>query len=585
VTETFQNTAEGGTNTTAVTIGNSGGASGDAWTSVTSTPTFTTVSPLDGLVSYTFSATATQFLDWDAAAAWADFAYYFYFDFPSNPVGALHTMANFRSLSGSLGSVNITTSGELTFTFPVGGAGPTVALTAATRYRVEGQCTGFGTASSTAAIQVYAGASTTPLDSISATGATTALPAQRVRWGRPSGTTTLATGLRQDTYKIVFGSASVITPISPAVGPHPRAGIRISDRPRRLWDPRRSRELLITGIKALGSFNADVTGQTIGGGTVTSLLGVAGTVAGSTTAGGAVTALAGDVGAVTGTTTAGGTVTGVVARFGATTGTTTATGAAAGLVGDVATVTGSTTASGTVTGLVARTAAVTGSTTAGGTVNASTVTGLLADVTGTTTAGAALVTAMTATAVVTGTTTSAGTVSATAGAVGAVTGSTSTSGAVTAGTVSTVTGTTTAAGTVAGQVAASTTVTGSTTGGGTVVAAVGKLAAVTGTTAMSGTLADQIGTALAVTGSTTAGGFLVSVVNRRAQVSGATVAAGEVAVGSATVGEIHQGSRFVGGPQPGRRPRGGPRSISPGRPLTPPVTPPLPRILPFTMGD
>lgn len=60
------NTAEGGTNTTTVTAGNSGGTSGNAFDTVTGAPTFSTTQAAHGTLSYSFSTTtaSTLSLNW-----------------------------------------------------------------------------------------------------------------------------------------------------------------------------------------------------------------------------------------------------------------------------------------------------------------------------------------------------------------------------------------------------------------------------------------------------------------------------------------------------------------------------------------
>jgi hypothetical protein len=369
------NTAEGGTNTTPVTTGNSGGASGDPWTSITGSPTFTTVTPLDGLVSYLFSATATQFLDWDdpSAANNADCAGYFYLNYPSVPSGGSHMLLAMRSLSGALGNITLTAAGELTANSGTGANSTTAnsaVLTPGTRYLGEWRTTGWGTAASTIELQIYtvSGSTKTLISSLGPTSGTTPLGMARVRYGRPNGTTTLASGLILDTIRIVFGSATPVSPISPVV----------------------------TG---------DVTGSTSSTGTTSGAVVAAGAVTGSTSSTGTVAGSVTVSGTVSGSTASGGTVAGSVTKAGQVTGSTSSTGSVAGTDRQQAAATGSTSSIGTVTAAVVLAGQVTGSTSSTGTV------------TGTATSGP--------TGQVNGSTSSTGTVSATVTVLGQVAGSTS----------------------------------------------------------------------------------------------------------------------------------------------------------------
>lgn len=193
----FKNSAEGGTNAVQTSTGNSGGASGDAWTlvNVTAGSTFhyTTTSPIHGGVSYdnaSTTASATPLVDWSDSAATVAAAR-FYFRFVTLPDAALQLGINFRGNAGASSlartEFNITTGavrsmmGSTTSSFM--GATPSVG----TVYRLESVCTGFNGASGAMTTNLYVGDSLTPAGTASLTGATTGFTCDRTRFGKFSG--------------------------------------------------------------------------------------------------------------------------------------------------------------------------------------------------------------------------------------------------------------------------------------------------------------------------------------------------------------------------------------------------------------
>jgi len=64
----LSNSAEGGTDTTAVTTANSGGTSGNAWDTVTGAPTFSATHAAHGTLCYSFPAATATNVQWSAAS-------------------------------------------------------------------------------------------------------------------------------------------------------------------------------------------------------------------------------------------------------------------------------------------------------------------------------------------------------------------------------------------------------------------------------------------------------------------------------------------------------------------------------------
>lgn len=210
------NTAEGQSDGTTATTGNTGSGSGDAFSSVSaSVITFESTGAINNALSYlTTQPTtgSTAFVAWDDAAASASFTGRFYFSFPTLP-SATHQFVGIRSLSAGLGSIEISTTGQVrgiagsatgTFSTPV--------LSTNTVYRIEFQGTGWGTGSATFDIQVYVGNATgTPHISLSVPSSSTAAQVQRFRYGKP-GTSSLFTGYLMDDFAQNVGSSTAIGP-------------------------------------------------------------------------------------------------------------------------------------------------------------------------------------------------------------------------------------------------------------------------------------------------------------------------------------------------------------------------------------
>ena len=117
---TLANTAEGGTNTTTASTGNSGGASGNAWDGVNvpvnTTLTYSSAQAMHGALSYhlTSSAAASNFLRWDSQLPAATTLYaraYCYFN-GATPTATRYIQFNDAS-ANLIGGVGIRPSGQL----------------------------------------------------------------------------------------------------------------------------------------------------------------------------------------------------------------------------------------------------------------------------------------------------------------------------------------------------------------------------------------------------------------------------------------------------------------------------------------
>lgn len=137
-----RNTAEGQTNGTTLTAGNSGGGSGDAISSMGGSggsTIFSTAQSMHGTQSYDCSATSgnTTIPDFDYTAT-AQGAYQFYFRLPVLPSAAI-TLAQIRNSGGNAAKVGVTNVNKLNIQNAVGAAIATFATTllANTWYRCE----------------------------------------------------------------------------------------------------------------------------------------------------------------------------------------------------------------------------------------------------------------------------------------------------------------------------------------------------------------------------------------------------------------------------------------------------------------
>lgn len=192
----LRNNGDGGTDGAAVTIANSGGASGDAFDGVTGAPTYASDAPLNGeAIKVAMGPTVTaNYVTWSTKLGTISSTYgRFYFRMSALPSSTLRIM---RFLSGStvccefvlqsgtnkLGLKNTAGTDAPTAVPAAGG------LSANTWYRVEFQISSFGTTTGAATWTVYAGNSTTPIGSASTSAANFgAASANSVRMGAVQG--------------------------------------------------------------------------------------------------------------------------------------------------------------------------------------------------------------------------------------------------------------------------------------------------------------------------------------------------------------------------------------------------------------
>jgi hypothetical protein len=221
---TKSNSFEGGTNATGITVGNSGGASGDAFVQVNAgtggTALYTTTTPAHGTLCGEFTqATAANFPvgpdHSDTAAADCACRFYMYITgYPSATVQFPIRLAT--TADGGVCRVQMGTTGVLTMFNQAGtqaGSATSTVVPLNSWVRYELQVTGSGTASGTMALQTYLADSTTVMsgNSVAATGVSlTAGQIGRARAGRSSSATLAA--FRVDDFVFVTGNAAPIGP-------------------------------------------------------------------------------------------------------------------------------------------------------------------------------------------------------------------------------------------------------------------------------------------------------------------------------------------------------------------------------------
>lgn len=218
-----RNSAEGQTSGTALTTGNSGGGSGTAFTTVSlggGTAIFSTAAVAVGVNGYRLTAlsTAAILVDLDDTlnSSSANTRAQVYFTLPSIasqvswPFGIRNTAAN-------IGAADIDSTGHIRVNIAVpsvvAGTFSTGTLSAGVLYRAEILGTGFGTASTTITVNVYAGTTATLVATCTVSG-TTSTVFNRLRVGKVA--TGSATGLDFDEPAIEMGGTTEIGP--PAAG-------------------------------------------------------------------------------------------------------------------------------------------------------------------------------------------------------------------------------------------------------------------------------------------------------------------------------------------------------------------------------
>ena len=200
---TFANTFEGGTNGSTITVGNSGGTSGDAFTGTSvpanSTVTYATASAFHGTLGMRVETTATNvsaYVQQDVTAANRN-VLRFYFKIDTVPT-AVCTIAHVRNPAAAAAQIAIDATGHLyvgsTSGTLITGTTSSSALVATTWYRLElGVTPGTTTTSGVVDFAYYAGDSTTAIFNVTVSGANLgSAQTTRYRLGRPSPNTPIA---------------------------------------------------------------------------------------------------------------------------------------------------------------------------------------------------------------------------------------------------------------------------------------------------------------------------------------------------------------------------------------------------------
>lgn len=215
---TLANSAEGGTNTTLVSGANSGGSSGDAWSSVNRTSaasayTFSSSFPAHGSLGYAIQAASGEAcqLIWTVAGT-NGAAALFYYRHPGTP-SAASQLATIRHGSGNMAIMSVGTDNKLILQNAVGGnirVSPT-ALVAGDEVWISFRALKGGS-TSTGTVEYawgYKGSATVQDTGIStATNAGTADPAS-YRFGRTTGST-WATTMHYDSIEVETAATALI---------------------------------------------------------------------------------------------------------------------------------------------------------------------------------------------------------------------------------------------------------------------------------------------------------------------------------------------------------------------------------------
>jgi hypothetical protein len=326
----FQNNAEGGSNGTAVTTGNSGGVSGDAWTSVAAgtgnTVTFDSSTVAHGSLSYkaVIGTTNTCILQ-KTVTGTGRYVMEFGFRFSTVPTAGGTRFFEIRNSTGAMGSLGILPTTGTVRAYNAAGsniaASESSALSVNTWYRVAFAVTpGADTATGTIEYSLYAGDSTTALWSwTSAAQNTGTTAANFIRIGTPAVLSTANTFWYDD--------------------------VRASSLASGFFGP------VATATTYSGSGTATSTSAATGA--PTSLLVAAGSAASASAAAGLIAALLVSGGQAAATSAATGSATARLTSTGSATSAASATGAPTALLGSAGSVSSTSTASGSPAVIVA----------------------------------------------------------------------------------------------------------------------------------------------------------------------------------------------------------------------------------------
>lgn len=228
-----QNTAEGQTSGTTVTAGNSGGGSGDAFSSISSTSTtciFSNLWSAFGTQSYRITAANTFACNMIMNTAGSGFSasLRYYFNMPTLPTGGDTVIFQFRNSGGNAMYCQVSTAGQL----KIGNTAATVlsmtgqVITANTDYWIEASVTAATSTTGVAKITLHAddGSNTvvgTPYSVTNFNAGTTAIT--NVRVGKPNSANALDQFI--DQIRMVDTSNTLLGPYVPPSTPPNASGI------------------------------------------------------------------------------------------------------------------------------------------------------------------------------------------------------------------------------------------------------------------------------------------------------------------------------------------------------------------------
>jgi len=192
----YRNSAEGGSDGIAVTTGNSGGLSGDAWSSVVlgtgSTIVYDDAQVSHGVLANLISPASSQtaYLRRDVEASVTQILLSFYVRFPSTPTATVE-LAHIRNATSDVALLQVTNAPLRFRVFPDNGAAlfTSATIAANTWYRVELRAVrGTTTANGTIQFAYYIGDLTTPVETAFSSTTTDAgtTDLTNVRVGRPA---------------------------------------------------------------------------------------------------------------------------------------------------------------------------------------------------------------------------------------------------------------------------------------------------------------------------------------------------------------------------------------------------------------
>lgn len=194
---TLTNSCEGGTPTSAVTTGNSGGASGNAFQRVEDdSPVIYSATAFHGSVGIECSGAADAYVGWDSgiggtsATLWGRA----YFRLAAIPASNVNLFRMLSSTNTIMGTIRINSTGAIAQLYATGTLGGTTSATLSvdTWYRVEWQVTAGASNDGSMETRIFAGDDLAPLAVLRVTGVTTgSANPSRARYGVLSNTATV----------------------------------------------------------------------------------------------------------------------------------------------------------------------------------------------------------------------------------------------------------------------------------------------------------------------------------------------------------------------------------------------------------